>query len=120
MKVILLLISLISVIIVFTYTWAEDENSMSSTLSAEVSRDAIGKQQDLRKTIEDEQKRSIELTDRYEKLLEKNEQQAQRYDRILQKWEEQQAKMDDIIAYWQSDIPQEEVTVPSAPSDDLE
>lgn len=72
-----------------------DENSVSKNLQ---------------KIMEEEQKRSTELTDRYEKLLERNEGQAQRYERILGKWEEQQEAMDEIIDYWQSEIPQEEAT----------
>jgi hypothetical protein len=64
----------------------------------------------LQKIIEEEQKRSVELTNRYEKLLERNERQAERYERILDKWEEEQEAMDEIIKYWQSEIPPEETT----------
>jgi len=62
----------------------------------------------LQKIIEEEQKRSVELTNRYEKLLERNERQAERYERILGKWEQQQEAMGEIIKYWQSEIPAEE------------
>lgn len=66
----------------------------------------------MEKAMQEEQKRAAELTERYEKLLAKSEQQSERYERILNKWEEEQRAMDKIISYWQSEIPQEETVKP--------
>ena len=109
MKTNILFLSLMLIIISSRWSWAEGEKIIpSSDSELAVTKEAewsgfLNKNEDkkvLWKRMQDEQNRSSELTDRYEKLLEKNEAQAERYEQILSNWEGWQKQNLELLTHY--------------------